>query len=98
MALLSAPDCTRPNPSIPDVSPGGTAARFAACSPGPDGKILVTAHPSSSGIARVGGADITATRGQPIAPGGSFAFTVGNASALYHVTESGAPLLCVTGV
>lgn len=98
MALASEPERSKPIVSLADVTPTGTPAAFGSLDNGPDGKILVTMHPSSTGIARVGGPNTTATRGQPFAPGSSYTFDVSNASALWHVLESGTPNLCATAV
>lgn len=83
--------------SIGDVAVTVTPAPLPALPAGPNG-ILVTAHPSNTPgvIIRVSGTDVSATKGQPLGPGGSLAFSVKDASNLSARTESGSGTLCVS--
>lgn len=83
--------------SSPDQTiTGGAATTLTALRCGPDGKILVTAHPANTTNIRVSGPDVTTTRGTPLWPGASYSFDVADASKLHAIIESGSGVICVT--
>lgn len=97
-----APNTTASSPSsLDDTTATGSAVALGSLVAGPGG-IVVTAHPSNpvGSVVRVGGSDITTTRGQPLGPGASYTWTsVRNANQLSIIIETGtAPKVCVSQV
>jgi hypothetical protein len=80
-----------------DITVTTSAASLGSLASGPTG-ILVTAHPNNSVNIRIG-ANPTSSKGQPLAPGASFVWSVTNANVLKAIAEgSGTATLCVSAV